>query len=119
MSAARCLYCDKPLSFRCDTKYEKQPVPPCPECGGEQYVASSTHGIGYEAVPGPRVLHCNSCAGKHSVPRGWRERKVVSRERYRDKPGPYGDGFFCSLTCGYRFGVASARAGYRLVKKGA
>jgi hypothetical protein len=110
--------CERALSFRCDTKWERQPVPPCPECGGEQYVARTTTGVGYEAVPGPRKLHCNGCGGEHDVPRGWSERKIVSRAPYRDKPGPYGDGFFCSLNCGYRFAIAAAKAGYRLVKKG-
>lgn len=117
MSAARCLYCDKPLVFKCDTKWQKNPVPPCPDCGGEQHVqgASYYRGVG----EGERKLYCNACDALHDLPKGWKERTVASRERYRDKPGPYGDGFFCSLTCGYRFGVAAAKAGYRLVKKGA
>jgi len=116
--SANCLYCGKPLSFRCNTKWERQPVPPCPLCGGEQYVARTTTGIGYEAVPGPRKLHCNCCGEEHGVPRGWSERKIVSRERYHDKPGPYGSGFFCSQTCGFHFGIGAAQAGYRLTKKG-
>lgn len=28
--------------------------------------------------------------------------------------GPYREGFFCTLTCGYRFGRAMAKAGGRL-----
>lgn len=30
-----------------------------------------------------------------------------------DRPGPYGDGFFCTLRCGHKFAVAAARHGYR------
>lgn len=28
--------------------------------------------------------------------------------------GPYKDGFFCTMRCGQRFGIAVARNGYRL-----
>ena len=31
--------------------------------------------------------------------------------------GPYGDGFFCSLTHGYYFGVAAASVGYRMKRE--
>ena len=64
-----------------------------------------------------RVFRCSECEPDEPAPRGWQERSVVSRQRYFDKPGPYGDGFFCSLTCGHRFAVAAANAGYRLVKR--
>lgn len=40
--------------------------------------------------------------------------KESRRKRY-DKPGDYGDGFFCGLRCGYDFGVSMAGFGRRVV----
>jgi hypothetical protein len=41
-------------------------------------------------------------------------KRVKSRERWHSKPGPYGDGFFCTLNCGHDFAVAAAKNGFRL-----
>lgn len=118
--SATCLMCGKRLSFLCDTKWQATPVPPCPECGGNRYVAreQTFNRDLARNEDGGKVFRCSHCEPDEPVPKGWKERTIVSRERYRDRPGPYGDGCFCSLNCGYRFGVASARAGYRLKKEG-
>ena len=62
------------------------------------------------------------------VPHWFREKRGLSSEsrvvkgmrstdvkikRY-ENPGPYGDGFFCSLRCGYQFGKTMAYRGARL-----
>lgn len=41
-----------------------------------------------------------------------------NRRKMYEKPGPYGDGYFCSLTCGHRFAVVLASNGRRVVTKG-
>ena len=41
----------------------------------------------------------------------------TNRRRRYDAPGPYGDGFFCTLRCAYQFGAALARGGRRLRPK--
>lgn len=48
---------------------------------------------------------------------GWMKSKRNRRKMY-EKPGPYGDGYFCSLTCGHRFAVVLASNGRRVVTKG-
>lgn len=40
-----------------------------------------------------------------------------STRRRADKPGSYRDGHFCSLRCGYQFGVRLADHGRRLAVK--
>jgi len=40
-----------------------------------------------------------------------------TRRKQMDKPGAYGDGYFCGLTCGYEFGKALAHFGRRLIRK--
>jgi hypothetical protein len=120
MAAAHCLFCDKPLSFRCHTEWEDTPIPPCDHCGGRRYVCHEQvlNPTTAHNEDGRKVFRCSNCEPDEPVLKGWKARTVKSRKRWHDKPGPYGDGFFCSLTCGYRFGVAAAKAGYRLAKKG-
>lgn len=43
---------------------------------------------------------------------------LKTRTPNHDKPGDYGDGFFCGLRCGYMFGRALANGGDRLKPKG-
>jgi hypothetical protein len=44
-----------------------------------------------------------------------RERERIERvAEHGPRRGDYGDGFFCGLRCGYRFGVAFAGNGRRL-----
>lgn len=51
-------------------------------------------------------------------PTGLKERCEVrtgTKKRIHGAPGPYGDGFFCTLSCGYQFGCELARKGRRLI----
>jgi hypothetical protein len=41
-------------------------------------------------------------------------RHVIKRTPVHEKPGYLGDGHFCSLGCGYRFGLGFAKIGKRL-----
>ena len=56
------------------------------------------------------TAHCPGCDSYVDA----QKRRVVSRELVYTKPGDYGDGHFCGLRCGYRFGVAVAGHGRRL-----
>ncbi len=40
-----------------------------------------------------------------------------TRRKVYEKPGAYGDGHFCGLSCGYDFGKAIAGFGRRLIRK--
>lgn len=44
----------------------------------------------------------------------WKHPDSKVNERRYDKPGDYGDGFFCGLRCGYMFGERLAQLGRRL-----
>lgn len=67
--------------------------------------------IEWEPEHGCAAGKCSRCEALYSDKR---VRRVKSRTYRYDKPGPYGDGFFCSLSCGHVFGVAAAKAGVRL-----
>lgn len=54
----------------------------------------------------PRRMICSLCAGYPGL-----VRKIISKTPRYDKPGDYGDGHFCGLSCGYRFAVAMANQG--------
>lgn len=54
--------------------------------------------------------HCCEGCGNHI----YKSRRLISRKRRYDRPGAYADGAFCTMRCGYMFGVAAAQNGFRL-----
>lgn len=89
-----CLWCGRKLRFK--HRVERQPV---------ERTDTKCCRAGWDLVG--CCLNCGQYAYRS-------EYKAVSRTRMHDKPGPYGDGFFCSLYHGYLFAVALARGGRRL-----
>jgi hypothetical protein len=65
---------------------------------------------------------CGSTVFTADVHQGWvcehghassGRRKVVSRKAWHEKPGYKGNGEFCTMTCGYKFGLAAVAGGMR------
>lgn len=69
-----------------------------------------SHPFNYAEVPGT----CLWC-GRKLRPYRFRD-KSLPREEW--PLGDYGDGHFCGLTCGYRFGKRLADLGKRLLRGG-
>lgn len=114
--SAACLSCGKRLPRPSKTVWGPgdgfNPPTRCSGCSG----AWDDQNGSWEPDPegGPSVFRCTECGvgGQH----GKRRRRVLSRTPKYDKPGGYGDGHFCGLRCGYRFGVAMANS---MKKRGA
>ncbi len=104
-----CLWCGRKLRREHATKMEstEERLTPkeCFECGGKEWKSPSVPDEGFE------------CRGCDCEQFGRRKYKVKSRKPIYDKPGSYGDGYFCGLRCGFQFGVAFAGSGRRLEKK--
>ena len=47
----------------------------------------------------------------------WCGQKLRKHYDFFEKLGPYNDGYFCSLRCGYQFGEKMARWGERFAPK--
>ena len=79
--------------------------------------------FGYEGKPGT-CLWCGRKLRRKTYPpdkpkgMGWAEWHASPESKQRvpayDKPGDYGDGFFCGLRCAYDFAVRLAELGRRL-----
>jgi hypothetical protein len=109
-SDSKCLWCGKALSYLCDTVIESVKLP-CPkEC------AKCRH-LGRVVTDFTRSNGRWTCDSNYHDCGPETRRKVVSRTRRAAEPGPYADGFFCSQNHGHRFGVISARAGFRRTKR--
>lgn len=109
-----CLWCGRKLPRPAHTTYEDTDKPP-KRCGHwpPDYYGSR------------KVEPCGSREFTRDKP-GWRcenghyleaRRKLRSRTYVYEKPGAYGDGFFCGQSCGYAFGRVLADHGRRLQPK--
>lgn len=90
-----CLWCGKKLRQKYDSKYE-------------HYNRSRSLCCKAPVIDGHT---CEGCG--NYVDSG---RRLVSRTKVHERLGDYGDGAFCTLRCGYMFGVAAAKNGFRLQK---
>lgn len=111
-----CWWCGHKLRRKAYSKWGKSDKPPKGKCGygkhdytlegskceSSVYVKSKDNRSGWE---------CEEGHYRDPV-------RILLERTYRyDKPGDYGDGFFCGQTCGYRFGVRIAQLGTKLVAK--
>lgn len=102
-----CLWCGKKLRWKGTCTKERVPWPtpalsPC--CRAQLYAGNS----GTPADGIASSAWCEACEKNHDP-----KMRIVSRERWYDKPGDYGDGHFCGLRCGHAFGCALADNGRR------
>lgn len=110
-----CLWCGRKLLWRWNTVYDRVALPkpkgPC----GIKGCTSTTYYLQWDSRTARRWWHCDN-PSEHR--RAFAEKKVVKeRTKIGTKPGNYGDGHFCGLSCGYLFGVAMANFGHRLKPK--
>jgi len=103
-----CLWCGRKLGWVCDTTYETvaREKFKCWSCDRETPASEYSE----EDRASGRLLYCGSpCYGMMETTR----RRIVSRRRRYAKPGPNGDGLFCSGGCAQAFGRQAASNGYR------
>ena len=96
-----CRYCGKRLRMLYNTTYKRT------------------------ATKRPALSHCIACDSSNLISDGEGEfkcgdcgramavqfiRKVVSRVPTFERPGYLGNGYFCTLTCGYRYAVKAVQA---------
>lgn len=110
-----CLWCGRKLYRQMHSEYERirgAYVPPT-HCDTE--FPNPCPGRKFTPCPdeGPQYYTCDTCG---RICRGNERRRLVSRRPIVNgaKPGRYGDGYFCGLGCGYRFGLAFAEQNRRL-----
>lgn len=105
-----CLWCGRKLRWRGETKYEDTDKKPT-QCTRTSYEA----GVYDRETCGDRNIAMTSdgwkCGKGHYLNP---VRRVVAHKKATEKPGDYGDGFFCGLRCAYKFAVVLARSGQRL-----
>lgn len=103
-----CLWCGGKLPKKIVTEYERatewSPPKKCNECDGPHGKKT------WEPIVDHFFRHACGC----EMP-GERPRKVISQVDTGER-GWNGAGHFCSLTCGWRFGLSAARAGFRIEK---
>lgn len=109
-----CIYCGKVLRHRFRTEKERVPdtwrAPTrCYNCNHDLYEQPPKRK--FKRTDDPSEFECCECG---DIVKGECVYRVVSRVQLSKLPGPYQDGYFCSLRCGHAFGVAAAKAGYRL-----
>lgn len=100
-----CLWCGEKLRHRYNTEWEHYQLDPSTfksKCCDAPVVK-----------PWGGLYYCSNddCDKVQTLTR----KRVKSRTQLSDKPGGYGDGFFCTLNCGHSFAVAAANNGYRFV----
>lgn len=93
-----CLWCGKKLIYRTHTTWDRSSRP-----------ATARESERYESGIGRANFHWRGDTLYISV------KKVKERYRLYDKPGAYGDGFFCSMTHAQYFAIAAANSGFRFV----
>lgn len=107
-----CLWCGKKLVFEYKTEWEQTNRKPR-ECG--RYITSGYYDVercGDRDISWDEKENVWRCSKGHVVNF---IRRAISREKRSDKPGHHG--LFCTLSCGYLFGVALAQQGRRLEPK--
>lgn len=109
----KCLYCSKKLVWVCDTTYRVDETRAPRVCGAHLYrfedgakMRTSCKSRRFSKTDDG--WKCKECNAIHSG-----RRQITKRVHRYDKPGPNGDGLFCSKTHGWRFGILAARAGYK------
>lgn len=110
---AVCLFCAKKLGWVCDTVYITDATTAPRRCGSR--IDSFDNGF-------RETRRCKATRFKQTDD-GWKctecrwlhegRRKIVKRTRRYLRPGPNGDGLFCSKEHGWKFGLLAGRAGYR------
>jgi hypothetical protein len=112
-----CHWCGKKIRWVCHTEWENAGFRPPPKCYGGCRTDSyepAPKPSGWTLMPGaaragePDVYRCNDC-GDHRF--GERKRRIKSRHRLYNKPGPGGNGYFCSNNCAAAWGRAAVRKG--------
>lgn len=102
-----CLWCGRALrqKYHIETEPTGKLRPPtrCVECAP----ATTT----FLATDSPQYYQCRKCG---TETRATPTRRIVSREKWLDGRGDYGDGFFCNLRCAHSFAVQAAQTGTRL-----
>lgn len=104
-----CKWCGRRLRQKYDTTWE-------PVEGRRPRVCNAKLGVyGTDGRCGSTELEQSAmgqwhCKEGHSIDTH-RSRRVASRKPHYDKPGDYGDGHFCGMTCGYLFGRVMADQG--------
>ena len=100
-----CLWCGRKLRMVYHTEKERtdavRPPSKCHFCGSRK---------GFTPLEDRRF----ECKGCYAEVYGDHVYHVVKRTPFYDKPGPRGDGLFCTLECGYNFAVCHAENGRRL-----
>lgn len=103
-----CLWCGDKLTFKCHTVKERTEKVRyskcCPYCKGpvEEYLSKDGDGV--------RCVEPSCRFDLHPEP----VYRIVSRKPIYEKRGPYGDGFFCTMTCAYWFARRLATLGNHL-----
>ncbi len=96
-----CLWCGLKLRKPNNVKSEREYFTPthCQECKSKNVQADG------------KYFFCGDCQRDVACYR----QKITEKTARYDKPGGYGDGFFCGLRCGYQWAVRFAELGKRLV----
>jgi hypothetical protein len=93
-----CLWCGKKLVYKTHTTWERSSRP-----------ATEKEEERYESGRGRAGFYWQDDTLYVTV------KKVKERRRLYDKPGAYGDGFFCNMRHAQDFAIAAAMNGFRFV----
>lgn len=105
-----CLWCGEKLRHECRIDYDYNNVlrksSPC--CGAD-VIVRTPEGEDHSYNSG----ECAQCGHRFNPTK--LHRTIVNKTPIFDAPGYMGNGQFCTLRCGYQFGLCCARSGERLV----
>lgn len=110
-----CLWCGRRLSYPTRTKYGivegrwQRPQKACKARRWEGTCQGELEPFREGSAGHPPAYACNTCGRLHVCDP---LRRVVAKVRLRDVPGI--SGCFCTKGCAQAFGVAAAKAGYRM-----
>ena len=103
-----CLWCGVKLIYVTHVKRKNEVDPKKPprqcHCGCERFNCDEP----------TEKWYCTDCGFGHD---GRVTKRIVSREIIFDKPGAYGDGYFCTMSCAQAFAISAAERGRGCARK--
>ena len=112
-----CLWCGRKLRQQYNTTWKilddwNKPTRPCCKGFGYEHRSDEERRAGHNNESWYRWRCTNPKCGAFN--NGSSKRKLTSRKKTFDKPGGYGDGYFCGHECSHEFAVVLANNGRRL-----